>query len=101
MKQYFSSGGGFGGTVYAALMLLGIGYFMYAALEGDYGKFRQMQILAQKTTLQSDLEQVQSARLEVENRVHRLSDHYLDLDLLDERARKVLGLMRSDEIIIQ
>jgi len=35
------------------------------------------------------------------NRAHRLSDEYLDLDLLDEQARKVLGLIRGNEIIVQ
>jgi cell division protein FtsB len=30
-----------------------------------------------------------------------MSDDYLDLDLLDERARKVLGMVRPDEIVIR
>jgi cell division protein FtsB len=29
-----------------------------------------------------------------------MSDDYLDLDLLDERARKVLGMVRPNEIVI-
>jgi len=36
----------------------------------------------------------------MENKTHRLSDNFLDLDLLDEQARKVLGMARPDEIII-
>jgi len=36
----------------------------------------------------------------MENKTRRLSDNFLDLDLLDERARKVLGMARADEIII-
>ena len=35
------------------------------------------------------------------NLTRRLSDDYLDLDLLDERARDVLGLVRADELIIR
>lgn len=35
------------------------------------------------------------------NLTHRLSDEYLDIDLLDERARDVLGLVRADEVIIR
>jgi cell division protein FtsB len=31
----------------------------------------------------------------------RMSDEYLDLDLLDEQARDILGQIRSDEVIIQ
>jgi cell division protein FtsB len=30
-----------------------------------------------------------------------MSDDYLDLDLLDQQARDVLGQVRPDEIIIQ
>jgi len=37
----------------------------------------------------------------MENLTKRMSDEYLDVDLLDERARKVLGLVRADEIVIQ
>lgn len=101
MKQSFFSGGGFGAAFYAALMVLGTGYFLYSALEGDYGKFRLMQIEAQQKTLEKDLALVISERQVIENRVKRLSDDYLDLDLLDEQARRVLGLMRADEIVIQ
>lgn len=37
----------------------------------------------------------------MENRTRRLSDSYLDLDLLDEQARSVLGYVRADEIVIR
>ena len=30
----------------------------------------------------------------------RLSDDFLDLDLLDEQARDVLGYVRADEVIL-
>ncbi len=35
------------------------------------------------------------------NLTTRLSDHYLDLDLLDEQLRDVLGYVRADEIVIR
>ena len=46
------------------------------------------------------------ARLEADlaratNLTHRLSDAYLDLDLLDQQARDVLGYVRADEIVIR
>jgi cell division protein FtsB len=37
----------------------------------------------------------------MENMTQRMSDEYLDLDLLDEQARRVLGMVRSDEIVIE
>jgi len=30
-----------------------------------------------------------------------VSDTYLDLDLLDEQARDVLGMVRADELVIR
>jgi cell division protein FtsB len=35
------------------------------------------------------------------NKTRRLSDEFLDIDLLDEQARDVLGLIRADEIVIR
>ncbi len=37
----------------------------------------------------------------MDDRTTRLSDAYLDLDLLDQQARSILGLLRSDEIVIR
>jgi cell division protein FtsB len=37
----------------------------------------------------------------MENLTTRLSDNYLDLDLLDQQARDVLGMIRADEIVIR
>jgi cell division protein FtsB len=36
----------------------------------------------------------------LENKTLRLSESYLDLDLLDEQARNILGFIRPDEIVI-
>jgi cell division protein FtsB len=37
----------------------------------------------------------------MENLTKRMSDDFLDLDLLDERSRSVLGMVRPDEIVIR
>ena len=37
----------------------------------------------------------------MENLTKRLSDDYLDVDLLDEQARSILGVIRADEIVIR
>jgi cell division protein FtsB len=44
---------------------------------------------------------VQRSISQLENKTLRLSDHYLDLDLLDQQARDILGFIRPDEIVIQ
>nr|WP_325250965.1 septum formation initiator family protein [Amylibacter sp.] len=76
-------------------------YFVFAAVQGDYGHFRRVQIEADEDALKLQLAQLHAEREILQNKTRRLSDNYLDLDLLDERARKVLGMARGDEIIIQ
>lgn len=76
-------------------------YFTFAAVQGSYGVFRRVQIDAE---IEARTAERDALRLEVSrmaNLTHRLSDQYLDLDLLDERAREVLGTIRSDEIVIR
>ncbi|TVP71955.1 MAG: septum formation initiator family protein [Rhodobacteraceae bacterium] len=76
-------------------------YFTFAAVQGDFGLFNRVQIEAEVNTLKAIKERrdVELARLEI--RTRRLSDDFLDLDLLDERAREVLGLARPDEMVIR
>jgi len=75
-------------------------YFAFAAVQGDYGLFRRAEINADKLALtaQRDALAVEVDRLE--NLTTRLSDSYLDLDLLDQQARDVLGYIRADELVI-
>jgi len=76
-------------------------YFAYAAVQGDYGLFRRAEIEAQNAELARQLGALESEVARMENLTRRLSDDYLDLDLLDEQARDVLGLLRGDEIVIR
>lgn len=78
-----------------------IAVFAHSGLQGDHGlaAFREAQ--AEERRLKAELEQLARERAELENRVLRLGDRYLDLDLLDERARAVLGLVREDELIVR
>lgn len=76
-------------------------YFTFAAVQGDYGLFRRVQIESQEQALSRQLAALETEIAMMENKTRRLSDHYLDLDLLDEQARKVLGLVRGDEIVIR
>ena len=89
-----------GSVIYfTVLILLGL-YFTFAAVQGEYGVFRRAEIDAQARELQSDLDALNVEVAHMQNLTRRLSDNYLDLDLLDERARDVLGMVRTDEIVI-
>lgn len=81
-------------------ILLGL-YFTFAAVQGDYGVFRRGEVLSEKRALEAELILVQQEVASLENLTRRLSDDYLDLDLLDQQARDVLGYIRADEIVIR
>jgi cell division protein FtsB len=92
---------GFGGLVYLAFaMVLGV-YFTFAAVQGDFGMFARVAIKAEAAALTTERDRLAAELAEMQNLTHRLSDTYLDLDLLDQQARDVLGYMRSDEIAIR
>ena len=91
----------FGGWIYfSAAFALSI-YFTFAAVQGDFGLFRRVEIDAEARNVAEDLENLRADVAKMENLTLRLSDTYLDLDLLDEQAREVLGLLRADEIVIR
>ena len=83
-----------------SMLLLGV-YFVFAAVQGDYGVFRRVEVQAEARALQQELDDVRQQVARMENLTRRLSDDFLDLDLLDERARDMLGMIRSDEIVIR
>lgn len=91
---------GLGVVAYFALMIsLGV-YFMFASVQGDFGLFKRVQIEAEAATLGFERDRLAEEVAALENKTQRLSDTYLDLDLLDQQARDVLGLVRSDEIVL-
>lgn len=76
-------------------------YFAFAAVQGPSGILRRVQVEAETEELNVKRDRLRAEVSRMQNLTHRLSDEYLDLDLLDERAREVLGVIRPDEIIIQ
>ena len=90
-----------GGMFYYVLAFTLGGYFMFAAVQGDYGIFRRVQISAEAQDLTAERDRLTAELAQIKNLTHRLSDSYLDIDLLDQQARDVLGYVRADEIVIR
>lgn len=90
-----------GGALFMVLAFGLGGYFVFAAVQGDYGVFRRVQIRAEAADLIIERDQLKAELQAMENQTRRLSDDYLDVDLLDEQARNILGYVRADELVIR
>lgn len=97
MNQRFS----ISATVIVILMCLSGAYFAFAAVQGPSGILRRIELQAETAGLRAERDALKAEVTQMKNLTRRLSDDYLDLDLLDERARKVLGLGRADEVIVR
>ena len=91
----------FGAFLFFGIAFALSSYFTFAAVQGDYGIFRRIEVNAERAQLRQELEALQQDVACMENLTQRLSDDFLDLDLLDQQARDVLGLIRADEIVIR
>ena len=90
-----------GPLIFFACALLLAAIFTLAAVQGSYGIFRRAQIEAEIASLEMERAALRADLTRMANLTHRLSDEFLDVDLLDERARDILGTIRADEIVIR
>lgn len=90
-----------GALLFFAVCLTLSVYFTFAAVQGDFGILQRAEIDAEGHALRAELLLLQDDVARLENLTRRMSDDYLDIDLLDEQARDVLGLTRGDEIVIR
>jgi cell division protein FtsB len=86
--------------VFTISLSLGL-YFTFAAVQGDFGILRRAEINHDLQKLQVEIGNLHVEIADLKNLTRRLSDHYLDLELLDQQARDVLGYVRTDELVIQ
>lgn len=75
-------------------------YFAFHLVHGDMGYFAMRGAENKAVALQQKHETLLQDRIALENRVKLLRPDSLDLDMLDERARTVLGFVREDERVI-
>ena len=85
----------------AALCAVVVGYFTYHAVQGEKGIHSYLKMNRDVRLARTQLDSIQGVKQGLERRVRGLRTTSLDLDLLEERARVVLNLMRDDELLIQ
>lgn len=89
-------------TPVAYLGLIGlIIVFAHSGLQSENGLAAFREAGVEERRLKAELDALIIERKKIQNKVQRLSETNLDLDLLDERARAVLGLARQDEMIVR
>ena len=77
-----------------------IGYFGVNAFTGNHGLRAQQDLDAQLSSMQQELEQVKAERAVWERRVALLRSDKIDPDMLDERARALLGLVDPRDLTL-
>ncbi len=87
-------------VIYIVLIAV-LAVFGHSALQGQHGLAALRQAEAQERELTAELAGIGEERRALKNLVGRLDNHNLDLDLLDERARAMLGYVRREELVIR
>ena len=75
-------------------------YLAFHLLNGDRGLYSYFREQREHQLLEQELSALSDQRQALETRVSRLRNDSLDLDLLDEQARRMLGLMAEEEKMI-
>ena len=77
-----------------------IGYFAMNAFSGNHGLRAQADLDQQMTSLKAELARLKGERAMWERRVALLRSDRIDPDMLDERARALLGLVDPRDLTL-
>lgn len=91
----------FGSVIFFGIILTLGTYFSFASVQGNFGLFRRIQIEAEADSLRKERDILKQEVAVLANKTKRLSDEFLDLDLLDQQTREILGMIRADEVVIR
>ncbi len=82
------------------LLVFAVFYLLFHALHGERGLYALVKEQRQLAAVTTELAQTKTNRERLELRVSHLRDNNLDLDLLDEQMRRMLGVMRPGEVVM-
>jgi cell division protein FtsB len=82
------------------LGILAVAYFSYHLIEGDRGLFAYLKLQHEIDRAEAVYTLTENEKQALEKRVALLRPENLDVDMLEERSREVLGLAHPDEIVI-
>ena len=85
------------GSLFCVLILFYLGFHTVSGERGVFALIRESHRL---DMLQNKLSETKSERIILENKTKKLSNNSLDLDLLDEQTRLVLGISGKNEVVL-
>ncbi len=95
-KPYFYSPRRLKSTVVVALLFF---YFAFHLVTGERGLLAYVRLKSEMDTKSAQYELIKKQKLDLATRVGGMRDNSLDLDLLEETARRDLGYSKKDEVI--
>ncbi|MFL2793385.1 MAG: septum formation initiator family protein [Paracoccaceae bacterium] len=75
-------------------------YFIIASFNGEFGVSAKYHLIAKEKVLANELNTINKETKIIKNRIKRLSNTSLDLELLDQQARIILGMIGEEELIV-
>ncbi|MEQ1705585.1 MAG: septum formation initiator family protein [Rickettsiales bacterium] len=75
-------------------------YLAFHAVSGERGVFAMMRESSKLDAMKAELAEIKNKRESLEKKVQKLNPGSLDLDLLDEQSRHVLGRAGKGEVVI-
>ncbi len=82
------------------LFSLGVVYLAYHVLHGERGLYALFKQLHQREVLEQEHTKTRAKREALERKVTHMRAGSLDLDLLDEQYRRMLGGAKDGEVVI-
>ena len=75
-------------------------YFGYHSFNGDYGIWSRDRMRREAIGLEAELASLKAEHAALQERASLLRPESLDPDMIDERARRNLNVLKSDELVI-
>jgi cell division protein FtsB len=84
----------------ALLLVLVMFYLSFHAISGERGVLAWFKASRELELVKAELERAKMESAAISSKVALLKNDSVDLDMLDEQARRILGFARPDEVVI-
>ena len=88
-------------AVFNIIILVLLLYFTFHSIYGNRGVVAYFKLQAELESTHNKLDMLRAERLEIENRAKLLRPESLDIDMLDEKARNILGVSAPNEQVFK